>query len=344
VPSSLASELTARGHGLRQSRARLLRSDFSTQAKWCDLVFDIGEGDSFATLYGFKRFFFYWLSKNRVRNANVPLVLAPQTIGPFDSWLARRMAVQVMRRCTRVFARDDLSRQYLADLGLDDVAAQATDLAFALPFTRRSLGDGTLARVGVNVSGLLFSGGYTGGNQFGLSLDYATTVRSLVRRFAAMPGVEVHLVSHVIVPDRSVEDDLAAARTIAAEVPGVVVAPMFERPSEAKSYIAGLDFFTGARMHACIAALSSGVPVVPMAYSRKFNGLFGTLGYLRLADCKVDTAETVIRKVIEGFEDRVAVRQEVGSALASIKQRLSIYEQCIAAMMQDVVRSRGASS
>ena len=65
-----------------------------------------------------------------------------------------------------------------------------------------------------------------------------------------------------------------------ARYPRAIVAPAFRTPVEAKSYIAGMDFFAGARMHACIAAVSSGVPVYPLAYSRKFNGLFvETLGY-----------------------------------------------------------------
>lgn len=67
----------------------------------------------------------------------------------------------------------------------------------------------------------------------------------------------------------------------AAEFPGSVLAPAFASPSEAKSYIAGMDFFMGARMHACITALLSGVPVVPMAYSLKFEGLFGSLDWTR---------------------------------------------------------------
>jgi polysaccharide pyruvyl transferase WcaK-like protein len=146
--------------------------------------------------------------------------------------------------------------------------------------------------------------------------------------------VEVHLVSHVIEPQRPVEDDMAAARTLAAEFAGVVLAPAFSRPSEAKSYIAGLDFFTGARMHACIAALSSGVPVVPMAYSRKFNGLFGTLGYPRLADCKADTQDQVVAKVLQAFEARDLVRQEVQAALTTVRARLQRYEDCVAGQMQ----------
>ena len=120
----------------REFAVRLLRREFSTLMAACDLVVDIGEGDSFTTIYGFKRFFFYWLSKNRVCNAGAPLVLAPQTIGPFDGRLSRWMASRVMHRCEKVFARDDLSRDCLHDLGLADVASDSTDVAFALPYQR----------------------------------------------------------------------------------------------------------------------------------------------------------------------------------------------------------------
>ena len=65
----------------------------------------------------------------------------------------------------------------------------------------------------------------------------------------------------------------------------------------------------GARMHACIAAFSSGVPVVPMAYSRKFEGLFGSLGYDRTVDCTADSAERSWR-ILAAYEARVALAAE----------------------------------
>jgi hypothetical protein len=54
-------------------------------------------------------------------------------------------------------------------------------------------------------------------------------------------------------------------------------------------------------MHACIAALSSGVPVLPIAYSRKFRGVFGSLGYPIIADCRSEAAEQIVAKAIETF-------------------------------------------
>jgi polysaccharide pyruvyl transferase WcaK-like protein len=322
----LARELAAAGHELQVRRIRVFRRDFRDAVRACDLVLDIGEGDSFADLYGFKRFMFYWLSKNIVCSLGKPLILSPQTIGPFDGWLARALARQVMRRCAKVFARDKLSSDYLRQLGIQSNVDEAIDVAFRLPFTRpERVADGKL-RVGVNVSGLLFNGGYTGGNQFGLSIDYAAALRSLLARLTVHPGLEVHLVSHVIEPHMPVEDDVLAAQRLAAEFPGVVVAPTFRRPSEAKSYIAGMDFFTGARMHACIAAFSAGVPVVPMAYSRKFNGLFGTLGYGYVADCKALSNQGLVDSIMAGLSDLGPVRDGVERGLAQVSDRLARYE------------------
>ena len=60
----------------------------------------------------------------------------------------------------------------------------------------------------------------------------------------------------------------------------------------------------GARMHACIAAFSAGVPVVPMAYSRKFAGLFGAMGYDETVDCTSQSAEEILTRIFDAFERR----------------------------------------
>ncbi|KAA3652755.1 MAG: polysaccharide pyruvyl transferase family protein [Proteobacteria bacterium] len=330
---ALADELHAAGHELECHRVRMFRKSFRDLVRRCDVVVDIGEGDSFADIYGFKRFFYYWLSKNIVCSLKKPLVLAPQTIGPFDQTASRVLARQVMARCARVFARDNLSSDYLAQLGVSGNIDEAIDVAFCLPFVRPERTPGGKPKVGINVSGLLFNGGYTGANQFGLAVDYPSTVREIVRYFSENEDVELHLIGHVIEPNMPVEDDVGACRRLAEEFPGAIVAPAFSRPSEAKSYISGMDFFAGARMHACIAAFSAGIPVVPMAYSRKFNGLFGTLGYKRVADCKAEKQNCVVAQVCAGFRDRVDIATEVTKALMEVRRRVVRYESSLAAVL-----------
>jgi hypothetical protein len=58
--------------------------------------------------------------------------------------------------------------------------------------------------------------------------------------------------------------------------------------------------FIGSRMHACIAALSQGVPTVGLAYSDKFRGVFESLGLERLvADLRALEAGEVV-EIIDG--------------------------------------------
>lgn len=301
----------------------------------CDLVLDIGAGDSFADIYGVSRISKMIAAQNIVMAAGRPLVLSPQTIGPFSRPWVRRLALNVMRRARAVATRDRLSTSFAREMGYDGQLIEATDVALRLPHDAPEPRPEGPVRVGLNISGLLMNGGYTRNNMFGLTVDYPALMRAAVALFHHKPEVELHLVGHVLASSQPVEDDRAAGETLAKEFPGVIVAPGFQGPSDAKSYIAGMDFFAGARMHACIAAFSTGVPVLPIAYSRKFAGLFGTLGYERGADCKAEDQETILTKLDDAYVNRAQLKAEVDAALAHGLDRLKAYEDAIAGLISN---------
>ncbi|MCP5277276.1 MAG: polysaccharide pyruvyl transferase family protein [Thiobacillus sp.] len=315
-------------------RMLLGKSKYFQFLRTCDVVLDIGEGDSFSDIYGEKRFFFLSFTKLLALVANRKLVLCPQTIGPFERRWCRTVAAWLMRRATRIFTRDGLSQSYLVANGLTFNAEQVTDVAFRLPFQRLVLTPSPKIRVGVNVSGLLYNGGYTRNNQFGLKLEYKKFIETLVERLAAREDCEVHLVAHVQSESMPVEDDYAVLLKLQARFPRVIVAPLFSSASAAKSYIAAMDFFTGARMHACIAAFSAGVPVVPQAYSRKFNGLFNSLGYMHIADLKAEDAEQAWLKILHGLDNRQLLRDEVAQGNALAQEKLQRYEDFLAGLFK----------
>jgi colanic acid/amylovoran biosynthesis protein len=301
----------------------------------CDMVLDISAGDSFSDIYGARRFRFNIISKLAVLAALRPLVLSPQTIGPFERSWARIAAKALMRSAKFVVARDSLSTDYMKTLNINDTL-EATDVAFRLPYDAPPFLPSKKNRVGLNISGLLFNGGYTQNNMFGLKDDYKVLTRGLLKRFVDMPNCEVHLISHVISDRFQTEDDYRVAQQLALEFPGTILAPRFQTPSEAKSYISGLDFFAGSRMHACIAAFSSGVAVVPMAYSRKFAGLFGTLGYKAITDCKTQTADEIISIVCDGYVRRDQLKLEVDTSRALAVTKLQVYEEALRNLMSSL--------
>ena len=286
--------------------------------KQADCIMDIGQGDSFADIYGAKRFYKIDRIHRTARFLSRPYILLPQTIGPFTSPTIRQKAVKSIVRASLVMTRDGQSLDYVKELADNRPRVKEfIDVAFFLPYTKMDF-DKDFVHVGLNISGLLWNGGYTRNNQFGLKADYQQAMRKVLDWFLSKEHVKVHLISHAASGERNVENDYEVAFDLWKTMhhDRLVLAPLFFTPIDAKSYIAGMDFFMGARMHATIAAFSAGVPVVPMAYSRKFNGLFiDTLSYPHLIDLKEDDESTILTKVKEAFSHREDLQREIADRM-----------------------------
>lgn len=273
-----------------------------------DFILDIGQGDSFADIYGERRFDLIDDIHRAARLLNKPYCLLPQTIGPFKDDKIRQQAVKSIEKATLVMTRDKQSLEYVLEIApAQKNVREYIDVAFYMPYKKMFFSK-DFVHVGLNISSLLWHGGYTQDNQFGLKDDYQKVVRSLIEYFLSLPNVMLHLIAHVVGAERHVENDYAISYDLWMKYgrnPRLVLAPLALTPIDVKGYIAGMDFFMGARMHATIAAFSAGVPVVPMAYSRKFNGLFiDTLQYPYLADLKTSTATNALDIVKDAFAKR----------------------------------------
>ena len=288
--------------------------------KQADYIMDIGQGDSFADIYGAMRFEMIDRIHRIARFFSKPYILLPQTIGPFTSPAIRKKAIKSIIGASLVMTRDAQSLNYVKELaGSRPHAKEFIDVAFFLPYTKMDFDNGFI-HVGLNISSLLWNGGYTRNNQFGLKTDYQQAMRKVLAWFLSKEKVKVHLISHVAMGERIVENDYEVAFDLwkALHHDRLVLAPLFFSPIDAKDYIAGMDFFMGARMHATIAAFSAGVPVVPMAYSRKFNGLFiDTLSYPHLIDLKEDDENTILTMVEEGFSNRDSLQREIANQMST---------------------------
>jgi polysaccharide pyruvyl transferase WcaK-like protein len=300
-----------------------------------DIMLDIGAGDSFTDIYTDKRFAYMMATKAIPILAGKPLVLSPQTIGPFTRQPHARIAAWVCRKAALVFARDPLSMTVAKQLAPKANVRQVIDVAFALPFVRPPRAPGGPVRVGINVSGLLMSGGYSGSNDYGLGFDYPAMTRTLIAAFLAMPDVEVSLIAHVNAPGMPRDDDGAAIDMLAREFPAAHRVADFASPSAAKSFISGLDFLIGARMHATIAAYSAGVPVIPISYSRKFEGLYGGLRYPWVVNAKGMDTKAAIAFVLDAFDKRSAVAADIARGKAVIEAGLEDYTAALATLFAE---------
>ena len=299
----------------------------------CDIVVDLCGGDGYTDIYGVKRIFAESIPVFGCKWNHVPCYFGPQTIGPFKTFIGRLVAKSTLRKLRAVFVRDKSSFECSKELGFESKTIPVTDVAFALPYHVREINNGKM-NIGINVSGLLYNGGYDRNNYFGLSFSYQEFIDRLLQRLITIPDVQVHLIPHVIYKNEDVDDDYSVCVKLKEKYPQVVLPERFKTASDAKSYISGLALFSGARMHATIGATSSGVPVIPVAYSRKFNGLFDTLQYPFYIDAK---SGITVDEALERFEQYMHKTDDMKEALVKAKKiytdKLKEYQRNLAIVM-----------
>lgn len=323
------------------SRLRVVPHPLRALFRSADAVLDISGGDSFSDIYGPRRFRAICATKMLAIREGAPLILLPQTFGPFRAPGARARAATIVRAARACWARDARSFQVLRELLADrfDPARHrvGVDVAFALPRRKTASAVDTVSRarssagsgsptVGVNISGLLVNYPDAARERYGFRADYTAIKTKLTQRLAHA-GAAVVLVPHVITPTGHYESDSDACHTVRDEVvrrdpafaDRVSIAPAYDDPREVKWLIAQLDWFCGTRMHSTIASLSSGVPTGAVSYSPKTLGVFESCAQgEHVADPTTLDTDGVVEAMWRSFERRDTARSSLAAALPGV--------------------------
>lgn len=256
-----------------------------------DAVIDTGAGDSFTDIYGLKRLAIMFYTRFVAQQSSVPVILAPQTIGPFETVVGRILARRTLRSAHSVMARDSISMEFARALG-PEADCLATDVIFALEQPHAPMS--ASADVVLNVSGLLWSGDAHVSKE-----KYQTLTRELIEKLLAS-GRSVTLMAHVL-DNPSSDNDVAVITELSAEFAGRVAVFIPKDLDDVRRFISGCNVVIGARMHACLNALSVGKPAIPLAYSRKFAPLLADIGWPHTLDLRNDHG--IADKVLNLLED-----------------------------------------
>lgn len=312
-----------------------------------DVVLDVSGGDSFSDIYGEHRFRAVAWPKRLSLLRRRPLVLLPQTYGPFRSRRLRADAAALIRGTAMAWARDPDSFRALTDLLGADLDPrrhrEGVDVAFALeprqpdePAYEQLAGWLAAAPgpvVGINVSGLMARA--EGIAQFGLAGHGGKVARRLCERLLDELDTRVIIVPHVR-SQGGADDDTAASERLHSVLAArygdrVTITPPGLDPHQAKWVIARTAWFCGMRMHATIAALSSSVPAAILAYSLKARGVFASVGQERhVADARQLGDDDLLDALWWSWTDRSA-------AAAELAERTPVAVRRAAAQMDEIV-------
>ena len=307
-----------------------------------DLAVDITGGDSFSDIYGMHRFMLGFLQKWLAVFLKKKLFFLPQTYGPFDRKITRILAKYILKRAQIIYSRDDESLEYVTSLlgnhNNSDKVRFAPDVAFVLDSHEPTNMDiGSLKEVknkdsvvvGLNISGLLYNGGYTQNNMFGLKTDYSEVILKITKLLLEDKSTLILLVPHVFPPSGyEVESDQNACIDVYDKLSEkfanrIFVARGLYNQSEIKKIIGMCDFFIGARMHSCIAALSQKIPTVGMAYSKKFSGVFGSINAAEnVIDLRNQTEEEILDSIRKNFVEREKTASQLRQVIPDIQKTI----------------------
>lgn len=300
-------------------------------------VGDIRGGDSFSDIYGMQVFFTGFVTALTALLVKGSIVQFPQTYGPYNSTIAKVLARYLLTKSPVIIARDRSSQMIAQELiGSDKKVWLSPDVAFSLEsklpdqilLDNREAPAKTGPILGVNINGLMYNGGFTRNNMFGLKLDYPTFLNSLIRHLLEKENHEIWLIPHTFAPLGHVESDIEASLRTRDSLPQdaakrVRIVTRDYDQHEIKGIIGQCDFFIGSRMHACIAALSQGIPCIGIAYSMKFSGVFETVRMQEwIIDGRTSSNEEALIKVSELYKSRDQIRPQLITAVQAAQHRL----------------------
>ena len=282
-----------------------------------DLVVDTRSGDSFSDIYGLHRHAVMTSVAEFAVQAGVPVILGPQTIGPFRTHTGRALARRTLSRAALVLARDERSA-LLAESLVSTRVIRTTDVVFALPVPS----PGARRDVIINVSGLLWHP-----NPHVDSELYQRTLAT-TRDALAAAGRTVSVLAHVVESGNTDSDARAAHEFAAASGIADVIIP--RDLDDVRAVLAGATSIIGSRMHACLNALSVGTPAVPLAYSDKFAPLLGGVGWEHTVDLRepfssgLDVAARVLAELTAAEAHSTSgVRERAAAALSAAEFALA---------------------
>jgi len=348
----------------RHSIRRLFGSKASLE-DWSsvDVVLDVSGGDLFTTIYGPTVFDRQCRVKEAVLDMGIPLVLLPQTFGPFQGEQAQARARSIIERASLVATREEHGvAEIRRTLGLSKAVHIETvpDMAMTLeprkPATKRLAGIGhalqdmARLRVGLNVSGLL----YFGDEDPERTLDsvepahYRSILSQLVLHLVREYGARVCLTPHVMdkhgsntgansdssacVALRSAVSDRCDADAVALVDDGLDC-------QEIKWVIGQMDMFVGSRMHSCVAACTQGIPTIDLAYSKKAVGVMEMLGRREwVADLCGAEPSSIIELADRLMVSRADERERLLGVMPSLRPRLRKYFRAVLKSHEQIAR------
>lgn len=307
-----------------------------------DLVVDLS-GDMLTEDYGPHVAYSHYLPILLAIMLRRPYVACAQSIGPFK--LTKFLARFILNKAQFVNTRDQISLDYLREMGVrEDVLKKTADMAFLLRPVAKEEALELLAKegfvptkgrplMGMSLSRLVESK-YLKKNPNAARESMVDLFASTLDEIAETYGVDIVFVPHVTGPAASKDDRHINGEVAAKMKSRTHVISQEYTPSQLKGIIGLFETMFGARMHANIGAISSGIPTVAISYSHKTPGIMAMLDQSDLVlDIKTLDRDQILEKFRHLHADKADISSRLEKALVGVKQQSQVNVDMIKSLL-----------
>jgi colanic acid/amylovoran biosynthesis protein len=238
-----------------------------------------------------------------------PVVVFPNSIGPFRTWLGRFVSRLALNRCERVLVRESISFDLAKSLGVTVPRVLTSDTALLFKSECASALD-DFAGPAVAVCAGVYSKALSEDGIRAYVEAHACALDGFVER----NDVNVVFLPHYVSGFRY--DDLEVSRLVLGKMRNKAGAKIInvKTACEFKALIDRVDLVVSSKMHPAVLAASSYVPTLYVAYDSKQVGFFMSLG---MNDCIVSINELSSEKLLSKLEYVWNRRQTLRTLLES---------------------------
>ncbi|MDD5432014.1 MAG: polysaccharide pyruvyl transferase family protein [Candidatus Omnitrophica bacterium] len=250
----------------------------------CDIIVDLS-GDGISTDYTVLSLYLRLYSLFCGMIAKKKIILLGQTIGPIKGRINLFLTRFILSKANVIVLREERSFDYMIRhkflrknlvLGTDNALLLEPDIEGAENVLFKNVILPNSKLIGLSPSAIVYKWFPDNASNADMKKEYIRSVAGVIDILIENYKFKVLLIPHVI---SSVDnDDLEVCKEIYKAVKNkndITLLPEYYNGAILKGIIARLHFLITFRMHAAVAAISSGVPVICWSYNDKFEGLIG---------------------------------------------------------------------
>jgi len=285
-------------------------------------VLSIG-GDNYSLDYGIP--IVYTDLDNYVLSKKKPIILWGASVGPFSkNPQYEKYMKKHLSKVTGIFAREDVTMNYLDKLGIKKNLFRVSDPAFLLPVIKpNNINSIPSNSIGINISPLMSRYIIKGNIE-----QFAYISANIVEEITLKTDHYIYLIPHVGGMDSNIyKKDYAFLRKVQSHIKRnkerVRLVDDIYSASELKWIISQMQVFLGSRTHSTIASLSCGIPTISFVYSIKAIGInkdvFGHTDYcIQQSEWQ---PEIICDKLQNVIDNEHTIKEYLNRRIPMIKQK-----------------------